>query len=82
MEYDFLPEKHWETQDYLLYIYDVIADKLRKADQNNLSSFTLNFDNEEAARSFESAEDMFEWMDRNGYHETSIKMFVSQVFLA
>ncbi|WP_433752289.1 hypothetical protein [Paenibacillus amylolyticus] len=82
MEYNFLHDKHWETQDYLLYIYDVIADMPRKADQYNLTSVTLKFDNEEAAHSFESAEDMFDWMDKNGYHETSVKMFVSHMFFS
>ncbi|TCM99379.1 hypothetical protein EV294_102675 [Paenibacillus sp. BK033] len=82
MQYLYLPKKHWLKHDYLLYVYDVIADMARQADRRNLSSFTLNFKNEEIADSFESAEDMFEWMDNNGYHDTSKQMFQSHVFFS
>ncbi|MHA7582059.1 hypothetical protein ACX12E_16960 [Paenibacillus vandeheii] len=82
MEYDFLPEKHWDSHDYLLYLYDVIADMIRKSDQNKLTSFKLQFDNEETAHSFENEEDMFKWMDENGFHETSVKVFQSHVFFS
>lgn len=82
IQYLILPKKHWLKHDYLLYAYDVIADMVRQADRRNLSKFTLEFKNEEIAESFEDAEDMFVWMDENGYHDTSIQMFESHVFFS
>lgn len=82
MEYMVLPQEYWKQQDYLLYVYDVIVDMLRQADRNKLSNFTLEFTDKEQATSFEKAEDIFEWMDKNGRHDTSIKIFESPVFFS
>ncbi len=77
-----LPKKFWGKQDYLLYVYDVIADMIRQADRKELSSFHLTFETEQQAQSFEKAEDMLEWMDKNNKHDISLKMFESHVFFS
>lgn len=82
MEYDLLPQKYWKQQDYLLYAYDVIADMLRQADKKELSAVTLEFDNLAQGESFEKADDILVWMDKNGYHDASIKFFESHVFFS
>lgn len=82
MGYALLPRKHWKQQDYLLYTYDVIADMLRQADKKDLSAVTLEFADLAQGISFEKADDIFNWMDNNGYHDASIKLFERHVFFS
>jgi len=80
MEYETLPYEYWKRQDYLLYAYDVLADMLKQADSKQLSNITLKFKDIEQAKSFEQAEDKFDWLDNNGYHGKSLKFFSGHVF--
>jgi hypothetical protein len=82
MEYAVLPREYWEKQDYLLYAYDVIGDMLRQADRKKLTGITFDLTNDEQVQSFSKAEDMFEWMDTNGLHDSSLKLFESHVFFS
>ena len=82
MKYEKLPIEYWEKHDYLLFVYDVLGDMLRKADKLRLSDFEIKFDSEEIIHDFEKAEDMFEWMDRNNHHDTSLQMFKNHTFFS
>lgn len=80
MEYEVLPYEYWKKHDYLLFAYDVLGDMLRKANKYRLSEYTIKFDSENKAHEFENAEDMFEWMDNNNHHDTSLQMFKNHTF--
>ncbi|OIJ08859.1 hypothetical protein BKP35_17395 [Anaerobacillus arseniciselenatis] len=78
--YEKLPKQYWAIQDYLLYAYDVLGDMLRQADSKDLSSFTIQYKEDSEHDSLEKAEDIFEWLDNNGYHEKAVDFFTAHVF--
>jgi hypothetical protein len=80
MEYERLPQQYWKKHDFLLYVYDVLGDMLRQADHKKLSNIILEFDDTKQTEQFTEAEDMFVWMDENGYHDKSLKLFNNHVF--
>jgi len=81
-QYEILDEKYWKRHDYLLYVYDIIADMIRQADQKKLVKATVEIDNEEKAKEFEKTEDIFRWMDENGLHNISLRLFTSHMFFS
>ncbi|NMB25735.1 MAG: hypothetical protein GX986_09400 [Firmicutes bacterium] len=80
MEYEVLPKEYWDKQNYLLYVYSVLADMLRQADSKRLSDVAIRFDNVDQAISFEHTKDIFGWLDDNGYHDESLDFFSRHVF--
>ncbi|ACB85092.1 hypothetical protein [Natranaerobius thermophilus] len=81
MSYSILPKKHWKKHDYLLYSYDILGNMLRQADSKSLSTVKFNL-KEDEVESFENAEDIFEWLDNNGYHKIALSQFTSHVFFS
>lgn len=82
MKYEILPKKYWKRHDYLLYVYDVLADMLRQADSKDLSQTNIEFNNEQEMKDFEQCEDIHLWLDENGYHEKSLEFFRNHVFFS
>lgn len=80
MEYEVLPKQYWHKQDYLLYAYDVLVDMLKQSDNKNLVNARLKLIDSSQADSYDNADDVFEWMDNNGFHDKSLKLFTSHVF--
>ncbi|ADU32505.1 hypothetical protein [Evansella cellulosilytica] len=78
--YEILPKEYWKKQDYLLYAYDVLRDMLKQADSKKLSNVTIKFNDIKETQSFEKTDDIFKWLDFNGYHDKALNLFSNHIF--
>lgn len=61
--------------------YKLGEGQLRQADYKDLSTVRFNL-KEDEVESFENAEDIYEWLDNNEYHDVALSQFTSHVFFS
>ncbi len=80
--YNGLPENYWDKQNFCWYIHDIILSIFNNCIENNRMDYEIKFKNKLHAQEFETSEDIFDWLYKNGYGNNADIILGKRIFHA
>jgi hypothetical protein len=79
-----LPRKYKHHHKYCLLIHDILADIMVTGEKYRLFDVRLKFNSTDETESIadKSGEELFEWLENNGYKLTVYEIYYKQIFVA
>lgn len=84
MRYKFLPKKYRTSHEYAFYLHDLLASTVTTGEKAGMFivRFKLKSRNEADAMSSLGGEDLWKWLDDNGYRSITTELAYKQVIVA
>lgn len=77
----YLPTKHRAAHEFCFYLHDQMATLVKGFEDEKLNNFRIKFRDEEEAKAFSDAENIFDYLDQSGREELSKNIVLRQIIV-